>query len=92
MKTHGPENGRLKTVMSFTSHADVHRQVMCIADARVSPRFIIYHSHAPDGRGPGSHRPRPEQSHLSLTLAIGNELVNVTDIDDSYPIRRRTSR
>ena len=36
--------------------------VMLIAETRVNPLFIIYHSHIRDDRGPGGHRPRPEQT------------------------------
>jgi hypothetical protein len=35
---------------------------------RVSPLFIIYHSHAPDGRGYRGNRPRPVQAPLNSLL------------------------
>jgi len=41
------------------------RGMMFMAFARVNTRFIIYHSHAPDGRGLGGNRPRSEQPQLS---------------------------
>ena len=41
--------------------------------SRVNALFIIYHSHAPDGRGPGGHRPRPEQPQLKPTSTAENE-------------------
>ncbi len=46
---------------------------MCIADTRVNTLFIIYHSHAPDGRGPGGHRPRSEQPQPNPTSTAENE-------------------
>jgi hypothetical protein len=41
------------------------RGVIFRALSRVNTRFIIYHSHAPDGRGLGGNRPRSEQPQLS---------------------------
>jgi hypothetical protein len=31
---------------------------MCMADTRVNPVFIVYHSHTAKRRGPVGHRPR----------------------------------
>ena len=45
-----------------------------MAFTRVSTLFIIYHFRTPDGRGPGGDRSRPEESQLSLTSKIGNNL------------------
>jgi hypothetical protein len=50
------------------------RGMIFTAFTRVNTLFIIYHSHAPDGRGPGGDRSRPEESQLSLTSKIGNNL------------------
>jgi hypothetical protein len=43
------------------------RDVMFMALTRVNALFIIYHSHAPDGRGHWGNRPRPEQPQLNPT-------------------------
>jgi hypothetical protein len=47
--------------------------VMCIADTRISALFVVYHTRAPDGRGPAGDRPRPEQPQLNPTLAAEDE-------------------
>jgi hypothetical protein len=41
--------------------------------SRVNALFIIYHSHAPDGRGHWGNMPRPEQLQLTPTLTADYE-------------------
>jgi hypothetical protein len=59
---------------------------MCIAFVGGNALFIIYHTHASAGRGPGGNRPRPEQPHVSPNSTIGNELVNVTGISGTLRV------
>jgi hypothetical protein len=46
------------------------RGMIFTAFTTVSPLFVIYHTHAPAGRGPGGHRPRPEQPQLNPALRL----------------------
>jgi hypothetical protein len=47
------------------------RGVMFRALSRVNTLFIIYHSHAPAGRGLGGDRPRPGQSPMCCPNQAG---------------------
>jgi hypothetical protein len=49
------------------------RGMIFTAFTRVSPLFIIYHSHAPDGRSHCGNRPRSEQPQLNPTPMRENE-------------------
>jgi hypothetical protein len=49
------------------------RGVMFRALSRVSPLFIIYHTHTPAGRGPGGDRSLSEQPQLNPASTAENE-------------------
>jgi hypothetical protein len=59
------------------------RDVMFVALTRVNALFIIYHSHTPDGRGPGGNRPRSEQLQLNPASTAEDESCGVARLADT---------
>jgi hypothetical protein len=57
------------------------RGAMFGALSRVSPLFIIYHSHTADCRGLGGDKSRPEQPQLNPTFATTYGTSNAQRID-----------
>jgi hypothetical protein len=52
---------------------DVRQYSTLHAFTRGSALFVVYHSHASDGRGPGGNGPRPEQPQLNPSmLSLGH--------------------